>query len=523
MTNRRSGARPGPVGLYHPDQEHDACGVSFVCDLHGRPSHDLVDKALTSLCNLDHRGATGAEVNTGDGAGILVQVPDAFFRAVLPFELPEQGRYAVGTGFLPADAADADAAAAGIEKICAEEGAEVLGWREVPIDPSMIGATALGAMPTFRQLFLGDEAGARRGIELDRLAYVVRKRVEHEILTPDGDAAVYFPSLSCRTLVYKGMLTTPQLGEFFDDLRDDRFESALALVHSRFSTNTFPSWPLAHPYRYVAHNGEINTVQGNQNWMRAREALLASDRFPTGAGTAGLERIFPICTPGSSDTARLDEVLELLHLGGYPLPHAMLMMIPEAWERHADMDPAVRDFYRFHACIMEPWDGPASVTFTDGTIVGAVLDRNGLRPSRYWVCDDGLVVMASEVGTLPIDPERVVTKGRLQPGKMFLIDTAQGRIIDDAEIKAELAAEHPYGEWLDERLLRLEDLPEVAHIRESSREVLREQQTFGYTHEDLKILVEPMMRTGGEALGSMGTDTPLAVLSDRPKLVYDYF
>ena len=523
MTNRLPGARPGPVGLYHPDQEHDACGVSFVCDLHGRPSHDLVQKGLTSLCNLDHRGATGAEENTGDGAGILVQVPDAFLRAVLPFELPAAGHYAVGIGFLPADAAEADAAAAGIEKICAEEGAEVLGWREVPVDPSMIGATALGAMPSFRQLLLADADGDRSGIELDRLAYVVRKRVEHEILSPEGEAAVYFPSLSCRTLVYKGMLTTPQLGEFFDDLRDERFESALALVHSRFSTNTFPSWPLAHPYRYVAHNGEINTVQGNQNWMRAREALLRSELFPTGAGTAGLERIFPICTPGSSDTARLDEVLELLHLGGYSLPHAMLMMIPEAWEKHTDMDPAVRDFYRFHACIMEPWDGPASVTFTDGTVVGAVLDRNGLRPSRYWVCDDGLVVMASEVGTLPIDPERVITKGRLQPGRMFLIDTEQGRIIDDEEIKQGLAAAHPYGEWLESNLLRLEDLPEVAHIRESSREVLREQQTFGYTHEDLRILIEPMARTGVEALGSMGTDTPLAVLSDRPKLVYDYF
>jgi glutamate synthase (NADPH/NADH) large chain len=513
MTNRLPGARPGPVGLYHPDQEHDACGVSFVCDLHGRPSHDLVQKALTSLCNLDHRGATGAEENTGDGAGILVQVPDAFLRAVLPFDLPEKGRYAVGIGFLPADEA---------EKICAEEGAEVLGWRQVPIDPSGIGKTALGAMPSFRQLFLADADGARSGIDLDRLAYVVRKRVEHEILTADGEAAVYFPSLSCRTLVYKGMLTTPQLGEFFPDLQDERFESGLALVHSRFSTNTFPSWPLAHPYRYVAHNGEINTVQGNQNWMRAREALLRSELFPTGAGTAGLERIFPICTPGSSDTARLDEVLELLHLGGYSLPHAMLMMIPEAWEKHADMDPKVRDFYRFHACIMEPWDGPASVTFTDGTVVGAVLDRNGLRPSRYWVCDDGLVVMASEVGTLPIDPERVVTKGRLQPGRMFLIDTSQGRIIDDEEIKQELASAHPYGEWL-ENLVRLEDLPEVAHIRESSREVLREQQTFGYTHEDLRIIIEPMARTGVEALGSMGTDTPIAVLSDRPKLVYDYF
>ncbi len=347
MTNRTPGAAPGPVGLYDPDQEHDACGVSFVVDMHGRRSHDLVDKALTSLCNLDHRGATGAEPDTGDGAGILVQVPDAFLRSVVDFDLPPLGSYAVGLGFLPTDPVLADAATAGIEKICAEEGVEVLGWRDVPVDASSIGASARAAMPSFRQLFLADVDRRLDGIGLDRLAYVVRKRVEHEILGTDGAAAVYFPSLSCRTLVYKGMLTTPQLGEFFPDLHDDRFDTALALVHSRFSTNTFPSWPLAHPYRYLAHNGEINTVQGNQNWMRAREALLASELFPTGAGTTGLERIFPICTPGSSDTARLDEVLELLHLGGYSLPHAMLMMIPEAWERHADMDPAVRDFYRF--------------------------------------------------------------------------------------------------------------------------------------------------------------------------------
>lgn len=374
----------GPTGLYRPEFEHDACGVSFVVDLYGRPSHELVARGLTSLCNLDHRGAKGAEENTGDGAGILVQVPDDFFRSVAAFELPPPGSYAVGIGFLPADPAAADAAVAAVEKICDEEGAEVLGWREVPVDPSSIGSTARAVMPSFRQLFLADAAGRRRGIDLDRLAFVVRKRTEHEITTPDGDQAVYFPSLSSRTLVYKGMLTTPQLGEFFPDLADERFASALALVHSRFSTNTFPSWPLAHPYRYVAHNGEINTVQGNQNWMRAREALIASPLLPGGATAEDLERIFPICTPGASDTARLDEVLELLHLGGYSLPHAMLMMIPEAWENHRHMDPAVRDFYRFHACIMEPWDGPASVTFTDGTVVGAVLDRNGLRPSRYW-------------------------------------------------------------------------------------------------------------------------------------------
>ena len=509
-------------GLYDPQNEHDACGVSFVVDLHGRGSHRLVAQGLTSLCNLEHRGARGAEENTGDGAGILIQVPDAFLRAVAGFDLPVAGSYAVGTAFLPTEPAAAAAAVAAVESICAEEGAAVLGWRDVPVDPAGIGGSAVAAMPTFRQVFLSDAAGDRSGIALDRLAYIVRKRVEHEVLDAEGDSAVYFPSLSSRTLVYKGMLTTPQLGEFFTDLSDERVVSALALVHSRFSTNTFPSWPLAHPYRYVAHNGEINTVQGNQNWMRAREALLASPLLETG-GRADLDRIFPICTPGASDTARLDEALELLHLGGYSLPHAMLMMIPEAWENHQHMDPTVRDFYRYHACLMEPWDGPASVTFTDGTVVGAVLDRNGLRPSRYGVCDDGLVVMASEVGTLGIEPERVVHRGRLQPGRMFLIDTSQGRIIDDAEIKAELARAHPYGAWLEEYLLEVDDLPEVQHVREPSADVVREQQTFGYTHEELRFLVRPMALNGAEAIGSMGTDTPLAVLSNRPRMLSDYF
>ena len=513
--------RPGPVGLYQPEFEHDACGVSFVVDLHGRRSHGLVAQGLTSLCNLEHRGATGAEQNTGDGAGILIQLPDAFLRQVVDFELPAAGSYAMGMAFLPQSAEAADRATDTIGDICAKEGLVVLGWREVPVDSSMIGSTALDAMPTVRQLFVRDAAGEESGIVLDRRAFLARKRIEHEILDDDGEQAVYFPSLSARTVVYKGMLTTPQLGEFFPDLRDERVESALALVHSRFSTNTFPSWPLAHPYRFVAHNGEINTVQGNQNWMRAREALLSSDLFP--GGRDALERVFPICTPGASDTARLDEVLELLHLGGYSLPHAMLMMIPEAWENHQHMDPSVRDFYRYHACMMEPWDGPASVCFTDGTVVGAVLDRNGLRPSRYWVTDDGLVVMASEVGTLDIDPAKVIQKGRLRPGRMFLIDTSQGRIIEDSEIKQHLASEHPYGEWLDEGLRHLDDLPEVFHIAESPRDVLREQQTFGYTHEEIKLLIEPMARNGVEALGSMGTDTPIAVLSDRSRLLYDYF
>ena len=400
-----------------------------------------------------------------------------------------------------------------IEATVNEVGLSVLGWRDLPINPSCLGRTALAAMPTFKQLFVSDPGGAT-GIDLDRKAFVARKRSRREL---EGDLDTYFASLSSRTIVYKGMLTTPQLSEFFPDLLDPRVESALLLVHSRFSTNTFPSWPLAHPYRFVAHNGEINTVQGNQNWMRAREAMLHSDLLP------GIERTFPICTPGSSDTARFDEVLELLHLGGYPIHHAMLMMIPEAWENHETMSQEQRDFYRFHAAMMEPWDGPASVTFTDGEMIGAVLDRNGLRPSRYWVTDDDLVVMASEVGVIDIEPAKVVAKGRLQPGRMFLIDTRQGRIVSDDEIKSELAALHPYGDWLSDGMVDLRDLPEREHVVFSHDSVLRRQQMFGYTHEELKILITPMAAGGGEALGSMGTDTPLAVLSERPRLLFDYF
>jgi glutamate synthase (NADPH/NADH) large chain len=511
-------------GLYDPRFEHDACGVSFVAQIDGTRSHKLVDSAIGSLCNLEHRGATGSEPNSGDGAGILIQIPDRLFREVVDATLPPLGHYAVGLAFLPVDPSTHDDATAAVERIVGEEGLEVLAWRDVPVDVERadIGATARAVMPRFRQLFIASADRALEGIELDRRAFIVRKRIERELLDDGGDALVYFPSLSARTLVYKGMLTTPQLAAFFPDLVDERTESAIALVHSRFSTNTFPSWPLAHPYRFVAHNGEINTVAGNQNWMRAREAMIASPLLGA-ERPEDLERIFPVCTPGASDTARFDEALELLHLGGYPLHHAVLMMIPEAWENHAEMDTARRAFYEFHSCMMEPWDGPASVVFTDGTVVGAVLDRNGLRPSRYWVCDDGLVIMASEVGTLAIDQATVVQKGRLQPGRMFLIDTEQGRIVSDDEIKSTLAAEQPYQQWIDENLTHLDDLPEVTHITESHLDTVREQQTFGYTHEELKILIDPMARKGLEAIGSMGTDTPLAVLSKRPRLLFDYF
>jgi glutamate synthase (NADPH/NADH) large chain len=400
-----------------------------------------------------------------------------------------------------------------MEVIAREEGLTVLGWRDVPTDPTTLGAGARAVMPTFRQLFLSDPQGAS-GLDLDRKVFVTRKRVEHDLPT---EQKTYFPSLSCRTIIYKGMFTTPQLGAFYPDLADERVESALALVHSRFSTNTFPSWPLAHPYRFIAHNGEINTVQGNRNWMRTREALLQSDLIP------GLERAFPICTVGGSDSASFDEVLELLHFGGRSLPHAVLMMIPEAWENHETMDAKKRAFYRFHSSLMEPWDGPACVAFTDGTVIGAVLDRNGLRPSRYWVTDDDMVVLASEVGVLDIDQSKIVRKGRLQPGRMFLIDTAQGRIVDDEEIKQSLAAAEPYEEWLSDGLVELADLPEREHMVYSHDSVIRRQQMFGYTHEELKVILAPTSKTGTEPIGSMGTDTPIAVLSDRPRLLFDYF
>ncbi|MGC5163324.1 glutamate synthase large subunit [Rhodococcus sp. DT1] len=517
---------PGPQGLYHPSNEHDSCGVAFVVDMHGRRSRDIVEKAITALVNLEHRGAAGAEQNTGDGAGILIQIPDAYFRAVVDFDLPAEGAYATGIAFLPKGAEAADEAVAQVNRIVEEEGLEVLGWREVPVDESELGSMAIDAMPTFRQIFVASGARALTGIDLERRAYVVRKRTEHELghhgpgEDGPGRETVYFPSLSASTFVYKGMLTTPQLKGFYVDLQDERVESALGLVHSRFSTNTFPSWPLAHPFRRVAHNGEINTVTGNANWMRAREALINSDIF---GGRDKLEKIFPVCTPGASDTARFDEVLELLHLGGRSLPHAVLMMIPEAWERHTAMDPARRAFYEYHSALMEPWDGPASVCFTDGVVIGAVLDRNGLRPSRAWVTDDGLVVMASEVGVLDIPAEKIVSKRRLQPGRMFLVDTAKGRIVEDEEIKRELAAELPYQEWVENGVTRLEDLPQSKYTYMSHERVVLRQQVFGYTNEEVDLLVKPMAATGGEALGSMGTDTPIAVLSSRPRMLFDFF
>jgi len=508
-----------PTGLYDPAYEHDACGVAFVANLAGRRDHNVVRKALTALCNLEHRGARGGEPDTGDGAGILLQVPDAFFRQALDIELPPPGHYAVGTAFLPADDTAEAATMAALEGIAAQEGLRVLGWRELPINPEGVGPTARSVMPRFRQLFLTSPGAASRGatdhpvsgLALERQVYCLRKLAER-------DLDVYFPSLSGRTIVYKGMLTEEQLVSFYPDLSDERVASSLALVHSRFSTNTFPSWPLAHPYRLVAHNGEINTLRGNRNWMRARESQLATDLIP-----GELDRIYPIITPEASDSASFDEVLELLHLGGRSMPHAVLMMIPEAWENHTEMDPARRAFYEFHSTLMEPWDGPALVAFTDGTVIGAVLDRNGLRPARYWVTEDGLVVLASEVGVLDIDPATVVRKGRLEPGRMFLADTAAGRIVGDEEIKGQLAAEHPYADWVAQGLTWLEDLPEREREVPSHASLVRRQQAMGYTEEELGVLLAPMAITGAEPIGSMGNDAPLAPFSQHPRQLFDYF
>jgi glutamate synthase (NADPH/NADH) large chain len=497
---------PIAQGLYNPANEHDACGVAMVATLNKVATHDIVAKGLTALRNLEHRGASGAEPDSGDGAGILICVPDAFYRSAVTFELPAEGSYATGIGFIEPSADVKDA----IATIAREEGLTVLGWRELPINSSALGNTALSVMPRFEQLFI---AGLKneKGITLDRLAFCLRKRVEHTL-------PIYFSSLSSKTIVYKGMLTTGQLEDFFPDLSDERVISPLALVHSRFSTNTFPSWPLAHPYRFIAHNGEINTVKGNRNWMRARETLLQSDLIP-----GDIKRIFPIVDPAGSDSASFDEVLELLYLGGRSLAHSVLMMIPEAWENHTSMSQERRDFYAFHASLMEPWDGPACVTFTDGHQIGAVLDRNGLRPSRFWITKDGLVVLASEVGVLDFPADQIVRKGRLQPGKMFLVDIEEGRIIEDEEIKDSLARSAPYGKWLHDGIMKLSELPPREHIIYPHSSVVRRQRAFGYTEEELRILVTPMAKNGAEPLGSMGTDSPIAALSEKPRLLFDYF
>ena len=505
--NKLFSSTPNAVGLYNPADEHDACGVAMVATLNKLPTHQIVAQALTALRNLEHRGASGAEVDSGDGAGILIQIPDKFYRLEVDFELPKSSEYATGIFFVKPGESSYQSS---IEKIAKEEGLKVLGWRDVPINSKSLGKTALSVMPEFKQLFIAG-SNHENDLVLERLAFCLRKRVEHTL-------PIYVSSLSSRTIVYKGMLTTGQLEEFFPDLSNPLVESPLALVHSRFSTNTFPSWPLAHPYRFIAHNGEINTVKGNRNWMRSRETLLESELIP-----GDLKRLFPIVNESGSDSASFDEVLELLYLGGRSLPHSILMMIPEAWENHTTMSQERKDFYAFHSALMEPWDGPACVTFTDGKQVGAVLDRNGLRPSRFWVTDDGLVVLASEVGVLDFPPEKIIRKGRLQPGKMFLVDIQEGRIIEDDEIKQSLATAAPYSKWLSDGLVRLSDLPAREHIVYPHSSVLRRQRAFGYTEEEIRLIITPMAKNGAEPLGSMGTDTPIAALSNKPRLLFDYF
>jgi len=530
MSNQQDGMMPVAQGLYDPRTEHDACGVGFVVHMKGRRSHEIVQKALQVLINLEHRGACGCEANTGDGAGILIQMPDAFLRKSVGFTLPEAGNYGAGLVFLPHLEKDRDAIKTLIGRIVAEEGATLLGWRDVPSDNSLLGESAVATQPIFEHLFIdltavlaGDLPADERAAKAERKLYVIRKRIENAVdALPLKNALsrrfFFIVSLSSKTLIYKGMLTAQQLGPMFPDLADPALTSSLALVHQRFSTNTFPSWPLAHPYRYVAHNGEINTLRGNINWMRARQGLLKSKVLGD-----DLAKVLPVIREGGSDTATFDNVLELLVMAGRSLPHAILMMIPEPWQNHESMDPQRRAFYEYHSSLMEPWDGPASIAFTDGTVIGAVLDRNGLRPSRYYVTKDDMVVMASEVGVLDIAPEDILVKGRLTPGKIFLVDTAQGRIVDDEEIKRELAAQHPYGEWLAQHLIDIDDLPEARAEEPDHQTVFLRQQAFGYTQEDLRLLIGPMAMNGEEPIGSMGTDTALAVLSEKPRLLFDYF
>ena len=527
-TPRPAGAMPRAEGLYDPRFEHDSCGVGFVVNIKGERSHKLVRQAFEVSVNLLHRGACGCEANTGDGAGMLLQLPHKFFRKAADaagFELPEPGSYGVGMVFLPRDAGERRQVEEAFGRVVGEEGQRLLGWRDVPTDSGHLGATARSGEPVMRQIFIGrgpalDDA-PDAAAHFERKLYVIRNRAAHEAdrLQLRERDLFYVASLSSNTIVYKGMLIADQVERMFPDLADPDVESALALVHSRFSTNTFPSWPLAHPYRYCAHNGEINTLRGNINWMRAREVLCRSDLFGD-----DLQKLFPLMREGQSDTATFDNVLEFLALTGRPLAHAVLMMIPEPWSNHESMSAERKAFYEYHASLMEPWDGPASIAFTDGTVIGAVLDRNGLRPSRYYVTKDDMVIMASEVGVLDIPPENVLVKERLHPGRIFLVDTAQGRIVDDEEIKRDLARELPYAAWLKQELVHIDDLPPAPDVPAAPKEPVRTQQrAFGYTEEDLRILIAPMAQNGAEPIGSMGTDTSLAVLSDRSRLLYDYF
>ncbi len=531
VARQQKAGYPPKQGLYDPAFEHDACGVGFVVDIKGRKSRQIIDDALQILVNLDHRGACGSEENTGDGAGILMQLPDAFLRkecAPIGIELPELGSYGVGMLYLPRDEEERRACEERLNEVVTAEGQQLLGWRDVPINAESLGLGATSQEPVMRQVFIGcnrDTLVADDKLAFERKLYVIRKRAENSIRPGMGESSLpggegfYFASLSAQTIVYKGMLRCAQVPDYYPDLQDSTMESALALVHSRFSTNTFPNWERSHPYRYLIHNGEINTLRGNVNWMTARESTLASKLWGE-----DLPKILPVIDPEGSDSAMFDNCLEFLALSGRSLPHAIMMMIPEPWSKHESMDEAKRAFYEYHSTLMEPWDGPASIGFTDGTVVGAILDRNGLRPSRYYVTKDEKVVMASEVGVLDVAPENVLKKGRLEPGRMFLVDTAEGRIIDDTELKQTYATARPYREWLDRHMLELDDLPAAEpRCTNAGTTLVQRQRTFGYTFETLRTLLAPMAVNGVEALGAMGDDTPHAVLSDQPQLLYNYF
>ena len=518
--------RYGPVeggGLYRPDKEHDACGVGFVADINNRPRHEIVEQGLQILVNLTHRGAVGADPEMGDGAGMLVQLPHRLFEeeaARLGFTLPEPGEYGVGMVFLPRGGDDMRKRRI-IEEVVREEGQRFLGWRDVPVQPDCLSESVRAVEPTIMQFFVGRGDDVADETAFERRLFILRKVISNRVFDgrPPAKTGFVFCSLSCRTVVYKGMFLAHQLGEYYADLTDPRFESALSLVHQRFSTNTFPSWGLAHPFRMVAHNGEINTLRGNVNWMAARQASASSSLFGEEIG-----KLWPISYEGQSDTACFDNALEFLVQGGYPLAHAMAMLVPEAWAGNPLMSEERRAFYEYHAALMEPWDGPAAVVFTDGKQIGATLDRNGLRPARYCVTHDGLVVMGSEAGVLAIGEERIAQKWRLQPGFMLLIDLEENRIVSDAEVKSDLARQRPWGEWLKKTQIVLEDQLAVSpRAPRTNESLLDRQQAFGFTQEDLKLLMAPMAVTGQEAIGSMGTDTPLAVLSDRSKLLYTYF
>src|ERR1700724_2538837 len=522
---REHAGRPPAEGLYDPALEKDSCGVGFIANIKGKKSHQIVSDAISILCNLDQRGAVGADPRAGDGAGILVQIPHAFFARKakdLGFALPQPGDYAVGALFMPKEKAWRKVIQSIITDQIKAEQLTLLGWRDVPVDNSSLGEAVKPTEPANMQVFIGRGAHIKSEDDFERRLYILRKSISQAIYQRrDRGLAGYYPvSMSCRTVVYKGMFLADQLGKYYPDLSEPDFESALSLVHQRFSTNTFPTWSLTHPYRLVAHNGEINTLRGNLNWMAARQASVASGLFGNDIG-----KLWPISYEGQSDTACFDNALEFLVQGGYSLSHAMMMLIPEAWAGNPLMDPARRAFYEYHAAMMEPWDGPAAMAFTDGRQIGAMLDRNGLRPARYIVTSDGLVVLASEVGVLPIAEERIITKWRLQPGKMLLVDLAQGRIISDDEIKSTLASSHPYAEWLKRPQIVLEDMDLAVHPRSPRTDVslLDRQQAFGYSQEDILLLLPPMAVTGQEAVGSMGTDTPISALSTQSKLLYTYF